>query len=129
MARLIVEARTGELTGVDVVYRLLLAVSVSRADNGFSVTGLKAKNFRVASFVGLVKDFEVVEAYEQEWEPKDIEPSGCYELHIVYAGDDAGEKFTEGARYHFGVQARTFSSPGVVVDRGQTVIELISEGT
>jgi hypothetical protein len=63
MARLIVEARTAEWTSGDVVYTLLLGVSVSRADNGSPVTGLKDKNFRISPDVDR-GDMGIYGAYE-----------------------------------------------------------------
>jgi hypothetical protein len=127
MGRLQVEAVTGEWTGGDVPYTLLVDVSVSRADNGSPVPGLVANNFRVASSIGLAKDFKVVSADEWKWEPADAEPAGCYELDILLT---PVEKFAEGESYKFGIQARTFDNhrPPNVIDQGQTIIELISRG-
>ena len=126
MARLIVEARTAEWTSGDVVFRLLLAASVSRESDGKPVTGLKTENFRVAASIGTIRDFNVVSAHEWMWEPADNEPSGCYALDLMLSPT---EKFGKGTRYVFGVQARTFTgTPPRVVDRGQTIVELISTG-
>ena len=47
------------------------------------MTGLKAENFRLASHIGLVKDFKVTSADEWEWEPGDVEPAGCYALDVM----------------------------------------------
>jgi hypothetical protein len=127
MARLIVEARTAEGIGGGEWARLHLAVSVSRADDGTPVTGLKAQNFRVASHIGSVKDFRV-DAREWMWEPGDREPSGCYGLRVTMEGL---EEFTPHGRYVFGVQVRIISiaSPLLgrlaVEDEGQTIVELI----
>src|SRR5262245_30350459 len=124
MARLIVEACTGEMAlGGDVVYNLLLGVSVSRADDGKPVTGLTAGNFRLASDIGVARDFKVLEARELMWEPSDTEPSGCYQIAITMM---PMEKFLKGERYVFGIQVRTPLKP---VDFGQTIVELISTGT
>ena len=127
MARLLVEARTAESTSGDAVFRLALGVSVSRVDDGKPVTGLTAENFRLASHIGLVKDFKVTSADEWEWEPGDVEPAGCYALDVMITPT---EKFSRGARYVFGLQARTFSDdqPPHVLDRGQTIVELVSLG-
>src|SRR5215472_3623140 len=85
-----------------------VGVSVSRADDGKPVTGLKAENFRVSFANGPFEDLAVVltEPYsEWKWEPADVEPSGCYTVHIATT---VGNKFLKGARYVFGIQARTF---------------------
>jgi hypothetical protein len=128
MARLLVEACTAEWMSGDVVYTLLTGVSVSRVDSGQPVTGLTKANFRVASSIGLVDDFQVGAAYEWTWEPSDVEPSGCYAVEISMA---PSQKFVKGSRYVFGIQVRTFSAKGptqVVVDQGQTIVELVSMG-
>jgi hypothetical protein len=127
MARLLVQAVTGEWTSGDMVYTLLVDVSVSRADNGSPVTGLVASNFRVASSIGLVEDFKVASVSEWNWEPGGLEPAGCYELDIVLSPT---AKFEKGGDYEFGIQARTFDNhrPPNVIDQGQTIIELISRG-
>jgi hypothetical protein len=56
-----------------------------------------------------------------------VEPAGCYQLEIIMT---PVEKFSKGARYIYGIQARTFTDdrPPQVVDRGQTIVELISTG-
>ena len=104
MARLIVEACSAEWTSGDVVYTLLLGVSVSRSDDGKAVTGLKAENFRVVSHMGSIKDFKVGSVSEWKWEPADVEPAGCYEVMISMT---PAAKFVKGTRYTFGIQART----------------------
>ena len=128
MARLNVEACTAEWTVGDLVFTLLVAVSVSRADNGVAVSGLKAENFRLASSIGPVKDFNLGATAEWKWEPDDVEPSGCYQLQILQT---PGAKFVKGERYVFGIQVRTFGKggPAEVIDQGQTIIQLISTGT
>jgi|SRR4030095_2777717 hypothetical protein len=132
MARLIVEAGSAESTSGDVVSSLSVGVSVSHASDGKAVTGLKAENFRVASHIGVLKDkdFKVGLVSEWKWEPADVQPAGCYDIEIHMTG---GVKFFKGARYIFGIQARTFSKrsrqgPRKVIDQGQTIIELISMG-
>ena len=127
MARLNVEACSAEWTAGDVVYTLLVGVSVSRADDGAPVTGLKTENFRVASQLGNGEDFKVGAVYEWQWEPVDVEPAGCYQVKIIMTPT---AKFSQGARYTFGLQARTFGkgrSPQII-DQGQTIFELISMG-
>jgi hypothetical protein len=128
MARLLLEAVTGESNLTDVVWEILVDVSVSRVDDGGSVTGLVAKNFRVASDLGSVYDFKVG-AHEWKWELQDTEPAGCYELGISIT--PAPQGFLKGQTYHFGIQARTFddSRPPKVIDQGQTIVALISQGT
>jgi hypothetical protein len=74
----------------------------------------------------LFQDF-TVGARESMWEPGDVELSGCYELNISLVG---GQRFFQGTRYVWGIQARTFTgTPPRVVDLGQTIVELISLGT
>ena len=127
MARLNLEARTAEWTRGDLAFTLLVAVSVSRADDGKPVTGLKAENFRLASSIGPVRDFNIGGIAEWKWEPDDAEPSGCYQLQVLQT---PGAKFVKGERYVFGIQVRTFGEgrPPQVIDQGQTIIELISTG-
>jgi hypothetical protein len=127
MARLQVEACSAEWTSGDVSYTLLVGISVSHAKDGKAVTGLKEKNFRVASDVGLVKDFKVGTVYEWKWEPSDTEAAGCYQLEINLT---PVEKFVKGKRYIFGIQARTFAEDQKpqVIDQGQTIVQLISAG-
>lgn len=126
MARLVVAAVNAEWTSGDIFDIVLIAVSVSRADDGTPVTGLTRDNFRVASTVGTALDATVHQVDERKWEPDDAEPSGCYSLMIRLQGGH-----TPGARYVYGVQARTFAegAPPDVTDEGQTIIELISAGT
>ncbi|MFZ4507744.1 MAG: hypothetical protein ACOYON_08640 [Fimbriimonas sp.] len=124
MARLIVEAVSGETTGSDVVYTLVAYVSVSRADTGESVTGLTKANFRICSSIGLVMDPKVIQAYERKWEPEDNELSGVYAIHILRdLGTPFGDNWTKGQNYGFGIQVRNGE------DIGQTVISLESLGT
>ena len=127
MARLLVKAVTGESDLTDAVWEILVDVSVSRADDGSSVTGLAAKNFRVASSLGSVYDFKVG-THEWKWEPQDTEPAGCYELGISIT--PAPQEFVKGQIYQFGIQVRTFdeSRPPKVIDQGQTIVALTSRG-
>jgi hypothetical protein len=160
MARLIVEARIAEPIGI---YQaawgappasgtrtkvptfigalgLRLGVSVSRADDGSSVTGLERSNFRVASSIGHSSDFKIAEAAggfeEWKWEPGDRQPSGCYTLQITLFTERSELEVEKGVRFVFGVQARTFmpvlSRHGLegieIIDQGQTIVEVINEG-
>jgi hypothetical protein len=148
MARLLVEARTAEepWPGADVPREVLVGVSVSRADDGTPVTGLAVENFRVAAQLGAlfgdVPDFAVDQVTEWQWEPDDVEKSGCYELRIgwqpirvQFRGQPppppSGSPFLRGWRFVLGIQVRTFDSrtPPRAVDQGQTIVELISTGT
>jgi hypothetical protein len=129
MARLIVEAVTSEWTSGDQAYTVLVGVSVSRADDGAPVAGLDSTNFRVASPIqGIAFDYKVSGVYEAQWEPADVEPSGCYQLEIM---QKPTPEFFQGTRYVFGIQVRTFGPgrPPKVIDQGQTIVELISAGT
>jgi hypothetical protein len=49
MSRLIVNAVSGEFVSSDSIGEVALFVSVSRASNGKSVTGLTKDNFRILS--------------------------------------------------------------------------------
>lgn len=125
MARLLVSAVTRESTG-DSWHRLLIYVSVSRADDGSPVTGLDQSNFRVTSNLSLVIDPTVAAVHETNWEPSDTEPSGCYSIDI-----GRPEGWGPGQNYTFGVQARTFNKGGPragVLDQGQTAVSVISTG-
>jgi hypothetical protein len=124
MARLVVEATSGEWRrGPDIIGRLLVDVSVSRANDGSPVTGLGTGNFRLAAQSGVVVDFAIAQVDEWRWEPDDVEHAGCYLLRI-------GDAFTPGEQYTFGIQARTFDNhhPPRVVDQGQTIVRVISRG-
>jgi hypothetical protein len=136
MARLIVEAFSSEPIIGD-ISTLLVGVSVSRADDGKAVTGLKAENFRVSAPTGFYEDFKVAEVYEWKWEPADVKPAGCYLVHINMTSVQ-GLGFFKGQRYVFGIQVQTFDlrsdtlpgrGPRSVIDQGQTVFELISTGS
>jgi len=126
MARLIVEAVTGEFKGTDVISVLKVFVSVSRADDGKPVTGLSASNFRIASSLGLVLDPTVGFVNERNWEPGDSEPSGCYSLEIKRPSSEG--KWGEGEYYAFGIQVRTLRNE-TPLDFGQTVVSVESFGT
>jgi hypothetical protein len=139
MARLLVEARSGELTmAPNVVGRLWVDVSVSRANDGSPVTGLGADNFRIAAQLGAYGDFSIVEVGEWSWEPGDTEPAGCYLVRLGWRYDPelqdprpaSGDPFTPGMSYVLGIQARTFDNhhPPHVVDQGQTIVRVISLG-
>ncbi len=125
MARLLVSAVTRESTG-DTWHRLLIYVSVSRADDGTPVTGLTKENFRITSNISIVVDPTVMAAHETKWEPGDAEPSGCYSVDI---GRPDG--WGKGQTYTFGVQVRTFKGKTAragVLDQGQTAVSVVSTG-
>lgn len=136
MSRLIVEAVTNEKhdTKLDL---LQICVSVSRADDGKPVTGLKAHNFRITN-LGLPSenpskdlaraDYKILVG-ERTWDPQDNEPSGVYDL--VFSRDfsnfDVGGSFQSGENFAFGLQVRQFRGD-VPLDFGQTAISLTSLG-
>lgn len=125
MARLLVSAVTRESTG-DAWHRLLIYISVSRADDGSPVTGLGKENFRITSNFSLVVDPEVVAVTETKWEPEDSEPSGCYSVDI---GRPDG--WGKGQNYTFGIQARTFNAEDArspIKDQGQCAVSVVSLG-
>jgi hypothetical protein len=133
MARLLVEAHTVEGAAADVILRLLIAVSVSSVDSGDPVTGLTAQNFRLSpaspgDLIALPRHLAIQAVTEGHWEPERVEPSGCYRLEIGFTSPPF--MFHSGQRYAFGIQVRTFAgdAPPQVADRGQTIVELRSEG-
>jgi hypothetical protein len=130
MARLIVEAVPDEEGGVDQVNVLLIYVSVSRADDGTSVTGLKLQNFRITSSIGNIAKISIGSVAETKWETADVELSGCYKLGII---KDPQSKWVKGYFYAFGIQVMTLQKVGhegavVPVDFGQTVVSVQSLG-
>ncbi len=139
MARLVVEACSAEWRrGPDIIGRLLIGVSVSRANDGSPVTGLGTGNFRLAAQFGGGADFAVAQVGEWRWEPDKVDPAGCYLLRIGLRLDffdqdprpATGDSFTPGEQYTLGIQARTFDNhhPPRVVDQGQTIVRVISLG-
>ena len=132
MARLIVEAVSREYTSFDTVWHLMLFVSVSRADDGSSVTGLKQDNFRICSSVGLVLDMKLHGGSEATWEPADTEPAGCYSLSITRKYETGGPPILEwvkGEFYPFGIQVRVRDRETKETHMGQTVVRIESLGT
>ena len=128
MARLIVEACSCEPILGHGPGTVFVGVSVSRADDGKGVTGLKAENFRVSApheLTGFFEPYKVGEVHEWKWEPSDVEV-GCYIVHINKV---SGFDLREAEHYVFGIQARTFGDPlfgrRPVIDQGQTVFDLI----
>src|SRR5262249_11697536 len=121
MSRLVVNAVSGEFVSVDSIGEVELFVSVSRASNGKSVTGLTKDNFRIRAFG---PDVTINRATESKWQSSG-ELSGCYSLAIRQTD---GTKWIKGEFTQFGLQARTFKGKRVV-DLGQTVIDLESLGT
>jgi hypothetical protein len=122
MPRLIVNAVSGEFVGADSVGEVELFVSVSRASDGKSVTGLTKDNFRILAF-GF--DLTIDTATESKWSSS-TDSSGCYRLAIRQT--DLPSKWIKGEFFQFGLQARTLKGK-TVVDVGQTVIDLESLGT
>ncbi|MBC7870643.1 MAG: hypothetical protein H7Y09_07365 [Chitinophagaceae bacterium] len=133
MARLIVEAVSREIKSHDEAYQLELFVSVSRADDGVSVRGLKQENFRVCVYAGIFAEFEISPSpfSESPWEPLDREPSGCYGLTIKlkfpFLGTDL-QKWNRYEYYVFGIQALIRDQAGSIVHQGQTVVRVQSLG-
>jgi hypothetical protein len=130
MTRLIVEAVLKEIKGIDTPMWLELFVSVSRADNGASVTGLTSNNFRVCSDSGSVADYSVDGINEAEWEPFDVQLAGCYTLGIKrkLQAEDQDQWFE--AHYSlFGLQVRVPDRETGGYHLGQTVVRVESLGT
>jgi hypothetical protein len=133
MARLIVEAVSAEHKSGDLLSHVQMYVSVSRPEDGSSVTGLEKGNFRVTAPGGLLLRLRVTLAQEHKWETSDSEPSGCYLLSIDrYMENDLTQPLPiiRGEWYTFGVQVRIFDArnPRIVVDQGQTVAHIQSLG-
>jgi hypothetical protein len=115
MARLIVQAISGEMFGVLGASELHMHVSVSRASNGKAVTGLTKDNFRVAS----VYDVVISNFGEDKWQPENSELSGCYRLSLSQTPPPSN--WTKSEFFVFGLQVRTFKAKKAV-DFGQTAI-------
>lgn len=130
MARLIVDAVSGESKFGDLVLQLKLFVSVSRADDGASVTGLTTNNFRICSPIGGGFEMKLLSGYEAQWEPTDVEPAGCYALSITYRWEKGGLpiEWHKGEFYPFGIQARVDDREGERAHTGQTVLRIESLG-
>ena len=101
MARLLVEAVPDESKSEQTPH-LEIFVSVSRVDNGMSVTGLTKENFRVSYSRGAGFDPFLSEVTEMKWEPNDNAASGCYVLRLR-AGE--GHAWEIGKYYSFGIRA------------------------
>ncbi len=134
MARLIVEAVSNEKHD-GTLGLLKVCVSVSRADDGQPVTGLRGNNFRITNLgsesenppnVGS-EDYEVL-VEERKWDPGDTEPSGVYDLvvnaNIGHFG--IGKSFQKGEIFAFGIQVREFFRGRDITNFGQTVVSLTS---
>ena len=131
MARLLVEAVSREYTSVDRVWHLMLFVSVSRADDGSPVTGLKQEHFRICSPLGHVLDMNLVGGSEAQWEPTDTEPAGCYSLSVTRKQETGGPPILEwvkGEFYPFGIQVRVRDRKTKETHLGQTVVRVESLG-
>jgi hypothetical protein len=133
MARLIVEAVSAEHKSGDLGSHVQLYVSVSRPEDGSSVTGLDKSNFRVTAPGGLLLRLRVTLAQEHKWETNDSQLSGCYLIAIDrYNESDLSQPLPiiRGEWYTFGVQVRIFDprDARVVVDQGQTVVHIQSLG-
>jgi hypothetical protein len=137
MARLIVEAVTAEWKFADLLYELLMYVSVTMPDTGDSVTGLTVNNFRLSAPLGFIRDFTISRCCENKWETENVESSGCYELFLsqrVLQGSTSEQiperiKWVKGEIYPFGLQVRVFDThKAKVIHQGQTVIAIESLG-
>lgn len=129
MARLIVEAVSGESRFVDVAGQLVLFVSVTRQD-GTAVTGLKAPHFRVTAPAGSVYGLALQRVEEARWDGAATEPAGCYTLNIAFQVDartSEKREWIEGEFYAFAIQVR-FTESGNQAHSGQTVVRIESLG-
>jgi len=129
MARLVVEAVSGESKFVDIACHLELFVVVSDALTGAPISGLQPKHFRLCSPTGKVFDTAVDTCTEARWEKNDTAPSGCYALSIVVKKEGGGKplEWLEGEFYPFGIQVR-FSDDTKEIHMGQTVVRVQSLG-
>ena len=135
MDRLIVEAVPAETQGMP-VSGLRIYVSVSRAKDGTSVTGLTKQSFRITtSHLGedpIIND----PPHETSWEPNETVHSGCYVI-IVGRTPVPVQPWEKGQFYGFGIQVRTFAKPAkprvhspdpppppIITGSGQTVVSV-----
>ena len=82
MDRLIVEAVPAETQGMP-VSGLRIYVSVSRAKDGTSVTGLTKQSFRITtSHLGEDPIINDPPQHETSWEPNETVHSGCYVIIV-----------------------------------------------
>ena len=126
MARLIVEAVSAESSTAKIGFRIRCIVSVSRADDGSSVSGLDEDNFRICCKEGAAIELKVASAEELKWEPSDMAPAGCYVLEISRKVAATGElrEWAAGEFYSFGIQARANGRAVGEVHTGQTVVRI-----
>lgn len=128
MARLKVEAVSGESKFVDIVCHLELFVCVSDAATGAPISGLQPKHFRLCSPTGKIFDTHVDTCEESRWETASADASGCYALSIVVKKEGGTPmEWLEGEFYPFGVQVR-YSDDSKVIHMGQTVVRVQSLG-
>ncbi len=136
MARLIVEAVSGETITTDTDSKLELLVSVSRADTGAAVTGLEWTDFQVCSRFGADWAFRLGSVFELEWEPGDAAPAGCYSITLKWRRENDPTFITwgQGQFYTFGIGVRAFEAGGQTtgghtygqIREGQTVVRIES---
>jgi hypothetical protein len=129
MARLMVEAVSGESKFVDVAHRLELFVCVTDALTGMPISGLQPKHFRLCAPPGKVFGSEVDTCTETVWNKANSDPTGCYALSVVVTKESGDPlQWLEGEFYPFGIQVR-FSDDTKEIHMGQTVVRVQSLGT
>jgi hypothetical protein len=129
MPRLIVEAVSGESNFTDILFHLELFVSVSDANTGIPVSGLRPEHFRLCSPVGKLYDMNISTQSEANWNLVENEGSGCYSFGIAIAKDSGKQKleWIEGEYYPFGIQV-CFTDDRNELYMGQTVVRIQSLG-
>ena len=127
MARLIVDAVSNEKRDFD-DETIMLTVSVSRADDGASVTGLTAQNFAMSNTekkTGFDPVDYNLQVSERNWDAA-AQPSGIYDISIT--NKTFSKVFADAMNYTFGLRVKTFSLVKNPIDIGQTVISVASLG-
>jgi len=129
MARLIIEAVSGESKFSDIMFHLELFVSVSDAKTGIPVSGLRPEHFRLSSPVGKLFDMTISSQTEAAWDGVQNDGAGCYSLGVSISKDGGKQKleWIEGEFYPFGIQVR-FTDDQNELYMGQTVVRVQSLG-
>jgi len=130
MARLVIDAVSGESKFVDIARHLELFVCVSDALTGVPISGLQPKHFRLCSPAGKVFGTKVEACTETTWEKGGNDSTGCYALSVVVTQEGSSKQleWLEGEFYPFGIQVR-FSDDTKEVHMGLTVVRIQSLGT
>lgn len=140
MTRLIVEAVSNERKPSSRPGGLDILVSVSKADDGSSITGLHKGNFKITN-LGIEKNSNLPDDYtltcsERTWDPQDSAPAGVYDIRVSFADNGIADlfDFKDGQVFAFGIKVERilFASlkPGQqpsIHEAGQTVVSVIAK--